>query len=115
MKHVIGTIFLQTFLPLTKLDPCVWFQCIDPPLPADKGLKHNWNGDPVEFGSNVTYSCARANLFFEVNHDLRNFDLHCLKDGSFEEPANWLSCVSSKVFYLNIVNTQHSKIVLIEN
>jgi len=98
MKHVIGTIFLQTFLPLTKLDPCVWFQCIDPPLPADKGLKHNWNGDPVEFGSNVTYSCARANLFFEVDRDLRNFDLHCLKDGSFEEPANWLSCVSSKVF-----------------
>ncbi len=51
------------------------------------------------------YSCERVNLFFEVDRDLKSFDLHCLKDGSFEEPTNWLSCVSSKLRFINDLST----------
>jgi hypothetical protein len=77
------------------LDPCVWYKCIDPPLPSDKGLKFNWNGDPVDFHGKVTYSCERANLFFEVDRNLKSFDLHCMEDGSFETPDPWFNCVTS--------------------
>ncbi len=78
-KHWIGRSDIINDIIL-QLDPCVWYQCINPPLPTDKGLKYNWNGDPVEFKHNVTYSCAKSNLVRSVfeTHLMCSFKLYLL-------------------------------------
>jgi len=81
------------------LDPCVWYECINPPLPPDLGLKYDYNGNPVPFGSNVTYSCAKSNLFFEQDRSMKSFPIECMTDGSFDDPPtidDWPKCVDSK-------------------
>ena len=79
------------------MDPCVWHQCIDPPLPPNLGLKHLWDGVPIEFGEAVTYKCARDNLWFEHDRSFESFEVKCTDDGSFEDMADedWLNCVPS--------------------
>ncbi len=93
------------------MEPCVWHQCIDPPLPQDKGLKHTWNEIPMEFGDKVIYECEKSNLFFEHDRDVFYFEIECLEDGSFDVPEDddWYKCVSSK-WFLNSsleIPTQH--------
>ena len=80
-----------------QLEPCVWHQCIDPVTPPGKGLKHDWDENPVEFGDTITYSCARDNLWFEHDKDFVSFEVKCMEDGFFEDKDDddWLNCVSS--------------------
>ena len=87
---------MQFFISYFQMAPCTWHQCIDPPLPEDKGLKHLWDGVPKEFGETVKYECKSAQLFFEHDRQLPGFELECLEDGSFDEPDLWFNCVSSK-------------------
>ena len=75
------------------MDPCVWIQCIDPPLPDtpdQNNLKHFWDGtSPVEFGEKVRYECKNQIHWFEHDRDFTHFELTCLTDGSFDAPDVW--------------------------
>ena len=90
---------MASFYPFfSQLAPCVWHQCIDPPLPEDHGLKRIWDEKPVEFGDKIRYECEKETLFFEHDREISSFSLECLDDGSFDTPEDddWLKCVSSK-------------------
>ena len=82
------------------MDPCVWHQCIDPPLPdtSDRNnLKYIWDGvTPLEFNETVRYECINQAHWFEHDRDYTHFDLMCENDGGFSEPTNWPKCVNSK-------------------
>ena len=85
----------QTWSPPGPVDPCVWRQCIDPPLPPGLNLRSLWASDPVpvEFGETARYECEFAGLWFEEDRDMTGFELECLPDGTFDEPDPWPKCV----------------------
>jgi hypothetical protein len=68
--------------------------------PATNNLISNWNGIPVEFLANATYSCSSSDYFFEMNRDLKFWNLTCLPGGTWAIPATWPSCVKSKSIIL---------------
>ena len=82
-------------------DPCVWHQCINPPLPDDndaRNLKFIWDGvTPYEFGEQVRYECKNQALWFEEDRDITHFELECLPDGAIDIPVIWPKCVHSKL------------------
>lgn len=89
---------------------------MNPPLPSDRGLKYNWNGNPIPFYDNVTYSCEKSNMFFENDRNIKTFTVECLNDGSFAEPFrldDWPLCVDSKSFLLKGVCKKVIKLVLL--
>ena len=79
---------------------------------------HLWDELPVEFGQSVTYQCAKSSLYFEHDYNLKQFQLECLDDGSFDVPDDdeWFHCVSSKTYYdeLNFIEFLHSMISLLQ-
>ena len=78
------------------VDECVWVACMYPPVPEGRGLAAVWEGEPVEFFENVTYTCASSNLFFEEDRSKQDFEVTCLDSGYFDTPWDWPKCVSSK-------------------
>ena len=58
-----------------------------------------YDGTPVEFGHNVSYACADANLYYEHNRDLKHWNLKCLPDGSWLIPDVWPRCVASNILF----------------
>ena len=83
-------------------DHCVWYQCLNPPLPENNKLENRLNllwdpQKPVDFGSTVSYSCAgfslRNDTFFEHDRDLEYFSIECRKDGYFNTPEKWPKCI----------------------
>ena len=57
-----------------SLDPCIWVQCLYPPLPPPtSNLKLIWDGSPVNFTHNVSYVCKSDDLYFEW--DISNGDI----------------------------------------
>ncbi len=62
--------------------------------PPATGLKSNWNGVPVPFFSNSSYSCAKSTTFFLADRNLEAWNLTCLPGGVWQTPV-WPSCVTS--------------------
>ena len=91
--QIVTNLRLITFA--LQPDPCVWYQCIDPPLPAGLNLKHNFDGTPVEFGDFVRYECVNDRYFFEEDYTKIYFELQCQTNGFFLQPAVWSRCVDS--------------------
>ena len=87
----------KSWTPTDKLDKCKWVQCINPPQPPDgANLVSNWNGDPVEFFDNSSYSCATADVFFEMDREKISWNMTCLDDGSWDAPHIWPVCLECK-------------------
>jgi hypothetical protein len=63
--------------------------------PPATGLKSNWNGVPVPFFSNASYSCAKSTTFFLADRNLEAWNLTCLPGGVWQTPV-WPSCVTSR-------------------
>ena len=59
----------------------------------------------------MKYKCASKDLWFELDRDLENFEIKCLDDGSFDEPADdeWLNCVPSTCYLKAGYNRNMSK------
>lgn len=86
-----------------------------PPLPTDRGLKFDWNGNPIPFHSNVTYTCAKSNLYFEQDRNMKSFTIECLNDGTFDEPivlSDWPSCVDSKDEFFSVSYGENDSSIL---
>ena len=80
-----------------SLDPCIWVQCLYPPLPPPtSNLKLIWDGSPVNFTHNVSYVCKSDDLYFEWDRDMEEFNITCLEDGSWDAPDIWPICVNCK-------------------
>jgi hypothetical protein len=62
--------------------------------PPATGLKSNWNGVPVPFFSNASYSCAKSTTFFLSDRNLEAWNLTCLPGGVWQTPV-WPFCVTS--------------------
>ena len=81
-----------------KLDECIWVQCLYPPdPPLDTLLASTWNGEPVEFHSNVSYVCESDDLYFEVDREMTEYNISCLPGGSWDEPDVWPVCFNCKL------------------
>ncbi len=79
-------------------DTCVWVACMYPPVPDDRGLAVEWDGEPVDFYANITYTCASNNLFFEDDRDKEGFKIMCEDNGYFDTPyldEEWPRCVET--------------------
>ena len=79
----------------------VCFSVLQPP--PETGLKSKWNGLPVPFFSNSSYSCANSSIFFLNDRDQQAWNLTCLPGGVWQTPI-WPSCVSSMKKWHQIIN-----------
>ena len=105
-----------SWTPTDKLDKCKWIQCINPPQvrtvrmrnkkqkkycyfqpPDGTNLVSNWDGEPVEFFDNSSYSCASQDLYFEMDRNKVSWNMTCLDDGSWDEPQTWPVCLECKI------------------
>ncbi len=70
---------------------------MDPPVPEGLGIAPDWDGQPVDFFDNVTYTCENNNLFFEEDRDMEGFEVQCLDSGYFDTPweGEWPTCVDN--------------------
>ena len=76
-----------------SLDTCEWVACLYPPDPPEEALLAlQWDGQPIEFDGNVSYTCKDENLYFEADKDMPEYNVTCLEDGSWDEPAEWPVC-----------------------
>ena len=72
----------QTWSPPPPLDDCVWTGCLRPPEPElNTSLVLQWDGQPVDFGQNVSYVCSAEDLFFQEDRELTEFNLTCRQGG----------------------------------
>ena len=81
------------------LDPCDWVACLHPPDPPPEALLAlDWDGNPVEFGGNVSYVCSDEDLYFESDKDMAEYNITCLDDprGTWDEPKEWPVCFNCK-------------------
>ena len=90
----------QTWTKVDYLDECIWTQCLNPPLPPEENLLDStWDANPVEFGNNVSFVCGE-DLYFLWDRDMAEFNVSCLDDGTWEDPAEWPVCVPCKFYHL---------------
>ena len=83
--------------PHSSLDPCVWVQCLHPPLPpAHTNLALVWDGSPVNFTHSVSYVCREEGLYFERDRDMTSYNITCLPGGQWDEPFKWPKCIKCK-------------------
>lgn len=89
--------------------PCKWVKCLEPEEPeAFLGLKRNWNGMPVPFWENITYTCQPGHYFIE-DRDKIGFTVMCQESGEFDYPQSWPMCVRGTNFFLDIVTNLNVK------
>ena len=80
------------------LDTCEWVACINPPTPPEEALiALQWDGNPIEFDGNVSYTCKDEDLYFEMDKDMEEYNVTCLEDGSWDVPAEWPVCFNCKI------------------
>ena len=78
------------------LDPCVWVACLHPPGPPEgSGVRLEWDGLPVEFTANISYTCEEGQ-YFEADKDLPEYNITCLETGAWDEPKEWPICLECK-------------------
>ena len=53
-------------------------------------------GDPVNFTDTVSYVCAGADLYYEEDRDMLEYNVTCLTGGGWDEPKLWPQCVRCK-------------------
>ena len=73
---------------------------MDPPIPerTKKLERHYEEGEIIEFGGNVTYTCTPGH-FFEENYYMPHFNLTCLPDGNFTDLDSKKRCLNPKSKY----------------
>ncbi len=77
---------------MPQIDECVAVFCGEPTLPAGHNLQNSWNGLPVQFSENITYSCL-SGYFFSHDRDLADFQVTCRGGGYFTQPVPWPKCI----------------------
>ena len=88
----------KTWTPVNELDTCVWVACINPPTaPYESKMKVNWDGNPVNFTNNITYTCNNDGVprYFENNRSQEIYNLTCLPTGSWLTPTVWPRCLDT--------------------
>ena len=71
----------KTWTLHNELDSCEWVACIDPPSPpAFTNLEVEWDGAPVNFTSNIPYTCNSEVVarYFESDRDMEDYNVTCL-------------------------------------
>ena len=71
----------KTWTPSPDLDPCVWVACINPPSPPSlANIEVEWDGAPVNFTHNVSYSCSSEGppSYFEIDKEMQVYNVSCL-------------------------------------
>ena len=101
----------QTWTRTDSLDPCEWVQCLYPPEvrlhashpllfssqpPKDLNIALQWDSEPVEFNSSVSYTCASEDTYFEWNRTMEEYNVTCQPGGTWEEPKIWPRCLACK-------------------
>ena len=85
------------------LDTCEWVACINPPAPPEEALiALQWDGNPIEFNGNVSYTCKDESLYFEMDKDMEEYNVTCLEDGSWDVPSEWPVCFNCKTKKIRI-------------
>jgi hypothetical protein len=69
----------------------------------------NWNGMPVEFKANSSYSCKSGGFYFEMDRDINAWNLSCVPGGTWAIPTNWPRCVQSKFMCILVYRTDCTK------
>ena len=71
----------KTWTPYTEIDPCIWVACINPPDPPFfTNLVVEWDGVPINFTNNISYTCDSDFIphYFESDRDLQEYNISCL-------------------------------------
>ena len=71
----------KTWTPSPELDSCEWVACIHPPeAPPFANLVVEWDGLPVNFTHNVSYSCSSDDVptYFELDKKMLDYNVTCL-------------------------------------
>ncbi len=69
---------------------------------ADSRLYPDWNGNPVEFNTNISYKCERGRKFND-DFDQTVVNATCLPENKWTKPLDgeWPKCNESKLSTLN--------------
>ncbi len=73
-------------------------QCLAAPEPdATSYLYADWDGNPVEFGTNISYKCEHGKKF-DLDFDKPEEIATCLSGNDWKQPekGQWPQCVESK-------------------
>ncbi len=81
----------------SQIDPCVWRECWNPPLPDGHNLRFISDGFPTQFYHNVTYKCLEG-YYFAHNRSQHDFEIMCRETGFFGAPIPWPSCKKGTYF-----------------
>ena len=55
-----------------------------------------WDGEPVSFNHTVSYQCDSADVYFEMDKEMEEWNMTCNFDGSWEVPDVWPICLNCK-------------------
>ena len=91
----------KTWTPYNELDSCEWVACINPPKPPSfTHLQADWDGVPVNFTSNIAYSCNSDDVsrYFEWDRDMESYNVTCL--GKHHEYIIMIIFSSSQLSYV---------------
>ncbi|XP_059082778.1 uncharacterized protein LOC131880226 [Tigriopus californicus] len=85
----------QTWSPSRNIDPCVWHECINPPVPVGHQLISDRPIGTYRFGEKAVYRCAKSGLWMEGDRTRTFFEAECLPNGSFNVPVPFPACVTT--------------------
>ena len=68
--------------------------CKAPPNKTDMGLMPVWDGEPIEFHTEVDYKCEDFGKF-EKDFEAESINATCKPDNTWAEP-DWPQCLHSK-------------------
>ena len=80
------------------LKACKWTHCIDPPTADPENvtqLEAIWNGNLVDFDTDVLYKCKRG-MKFKSNFTAQSQSAACKVDNTWVAPTTWNECVETK-------------------
>ena len=66
-----------------------------PDPPTQTSLEAIWDGEPVDFDTEITYICSRKQKFYDDFYQ-ENITVLCKNGNIWETPQVWPNCVESK-------------------
>ena len=76
-------------------------QCLAPPIPPNVSSLEasGWDGNPINFYSNVTFVCQRKQKFYS-DFSQQNVQAQCFPNNTWAPPKFWGLCVESKLHWI---------------
>ena len=81
---------------------------ISPQPSEDLQIALQWDGEPVEFNSSVSYACAEEETYFEWNRTMEEYNITCQPGGTWDIPKIWPQCLACEYHHTVITHSPSS-------